>query len=445
MGWASEEFDTIDLGDARLNKRAVKLAEAFAQSPTASIPGACHDRAELRAAYRFFDHEDVGFWDVLEPHMRCTERRMAAHPVALCLQDTSSLDFNGRDIEGLGPLNYEPQRGLHVHPTYAVTPGREPLGILDCWHWARKFRDDGGERPADVVESQRWVDGYERIAELAATMPDTRLVHVGDRESDMSALMKRAAALGHPADWLVRAKTDRVLGGEQADGAKLFATVTATTSVGEVRFVYRPRRGKKAREVVQKIHVKRVALGKRDKLDATCVIARELDPPAGEEPIEWRLLTNREITTVEEAAELIDWYRARWEVEMFFDVLKNGCQVEELQLHTLERLEVALALFMIVAWRINRLMRLGRECPEMEAGVIFEPEEIIAAYAINKQKVPDAPASLGQVMRLVAMAGGFIGRKSDGDPGVRTIWRGMEKVMSFADGIRWSRAHAESG
>ena len=191
--------------------------------------------------------------------------------------------------------------------------------------------------------------------------------------------------------------------------------------------------------------VKRVALGKRDKLDATCVIARELDPPAGEEPIEWRLLTNREITTVEEAAELIDWYRARWEVEMFFDVLKNGCQVEELQLHTLERLEVALALFMIVAWRINRLMRLGRECPEMEAGVIFEPEEIIAAYAINKQKVPDAPASLGQVMRLVAMAGGFIGRKSDGDPGVRTIWRGMEKVMSFADGIRWSRAHAESG
>ena len=445
MGWASDELDTIDLGDARLNKRAASLAEALAQSPTASIPGACHDWAEVRAAYRFFDHEDVDFWGVLDPHIRSTERRMSEHPVVLCLQDTTSLDFNGQDIAGLGPLNYEAQRGLNVHPTYAVTPGREPLGVLDCWNWARKFKDDGGKRPADIVESQRWVDGYERIAEVAATMPGTRLVHVGDRESDMSALMKRAAALDHPADWLVRAKTDRVLGGEQTDGAKLFATVLGTAPVGEVRFVHRPGRGKKTRDVVQQVHLKRVRLGKRDKLGATCVIAREVHPPEGEEPIEWRLLTNREITTVEEAAELIDWYRARWEVEMFFDILKNGCQVESLQLRTVERLEVALALFMIVAWRINRLMRLGRQCPEMDAAVVFETEEIIAAYAINKRSVPEGPASLGEVMRLVAMAGGFLGRKSDGDPGSRTIWRGIEKVMSFADGVRWSRAQEAPG
>ena len=316
MGWASDELDTIDLGDARLNRRAASLAEALAESPTASVPGACHDWAEVRAAYRFFDHEDVDFWSVLDPHIRSTERRMSEHPVALCLQDTTSLDFNGRDIAGLGPLNYEAQRGLNVHPTYAVTPVREPLGVLDCWNWARKFKDDGGKRPPDVIESQRWVDGYERIAEVAATMPGTRLVHVGDRESDMSALMKRAAELGHPADWLVRAKSDRVLGSEGTDGAKLFATVGATAPVGEARFVRRPGRGKKARELVQQVHVERVSLGKRDKLGATCVIAREIDPPAGEEPIQWRLLTNREITTLDEAAELIDWYRARWEEDI---------------------------------------------------------------------------------------------------------------------------------
>lgn len=106
MGWASEELTTINLGDARLNRRAATLAEAFAESPTASIPGACRgNTAEVRAAYRFFDHPEVSFWDVLEPHVRATGQRMGKHPVVLCLQDTTSLDFNGQDIEGLGPLN----------------------------------------------------------------------------------------------------------------------------------------------------------------------------------------------------------------------------------------------------------------------------------------------------------------------------------------------------
>lgn len=441
MGWASEELDTIDLGDARLNRRAVTLAEAFADSPTASIPRTCRDWAELKAAYRFFDHEKVGFWDVLEPHIRATEQRMGEHRVALCLQDTTSLDFNGQDIEGLGPLNYEPQRGLHVHPTYVVTPGREPLGLIDSWNWARKFKDNGGERPADILESRRWIEGYERIAETAASVPDTRCVCVGDRESDLAPMMRRAAELGHPADWLVRAKHDRVL----EDGGRLFARVAAEEPIGQVRFHYRPRRGVKAREVVQQIHLKSVRVGKRDPIDVTCVIAREIAAPAGVKALQWRLLTNRTVSDAAEASELIDWYRARWEIELFFDVLKNGCQVESLQLRTVGRLEVALALFLIVAWRINRMMRLGRGCPEMLASVLFEPEEITAAYAINKKPVPTEPPRLAEVVRLIGMVGGFIGRKSDGDPGARTIWRGIERVMSFADGLRYARAHPDTG
>lgn len=394
MGWASEELDTIDLGDARLNRRAATLAETFADSPTASIPGACHDHAEVRAAYRFFDHESVGFWDVLAPHIRSTERRMGEHPIVLCLQDTTTLDFNGQDIEGLGPLNYEPQRGLLVHPTYVVTPGREPLGLLDSWNWARKFRDADGKRPPDILESRRWVDGYERIAESAARMPETRCVCVGDRESDLMPLMRSAAAQRYPADWLVRAKHDRVLGDEQ--GGRLFARVEASEPIGRVAFRYRPRRGTKARDVVQELRVERVTLGRGEKLEVTCLIAREIAPPEGVAPLQWRLLSNRPVGSAEEAAELIEWYRARWEIEQFFDVLKNGCKIEELQLRALERLEVALALFMICAWRIDRLMRLGRHCPEREAAVVFEPDEIRAAYAANKRPVPEGePARLG--------------------------------------------------
>ena len=128
-------------------------------------------------------------------------------------------------------------------------------------------------------------------------------MHVGDRESDMLALMRRAAELGHPADYLVRAAHDRVL----EDGAGLFATVAASEPIGQVRFHYRPRRGVKARTVVQQLHVQRVRIGQRDPREVTCLIAREVDAPAGVRALQWRLLTNRSVVDVEEAAQLIDW------------------------------------------------------------------------------------------------------------------------------------------
>jgi hypothetical protein len=115
--------------------------------------------------------------------------------------------------------------------------------------------------------------------------------------------------------------------------------------------------------------------GKRGRVAATCIVAREVDAPAGVKPLEWRLLTHREASTFEAAAELIDGYRARWEIELFFNILKNGCRVEALPLSTMERLERALALFMVVAWRIARLMRLGRTCPDLGAELLFDRDE----------------------------------------------------------------------
>lgn len=147
-------------------------------------------------------------------------------------------------------------------------------------------------------------------------------------------------------------------------------------------------------------------------------MAREVEAPVGVEAIEWRLLTNRETTTFEAVVEMIDWYRARWKIELFFHVLKNGCHVEALQLATMERVERALALFMVVAWRIAHLMRLGRTCPDLPAELLFERDEWQAAYILNKRKPPQAPPPLNEVVRLVAMLGGFLARKGDGEPGV---------------------------
>ena len=172
MSWAEAEFHDIDLGDKRRDRRAIRLVERLAERPTASIPGACNGWAETQAAYRFLGGEAYDGLDILEPHRQCTRARMAGHAVVLCLQDTTELDFNGQAIEGLGPLSDEAQRGMYLHPTDAVSVEREPLGVLDAWMWARAPKGADGRRP-EGDEGQRWREGYERVGELAAQMPET--------------------------------------------------------------------------------------------------------------------------------------------------------------------------------------------------------------------------------------------------------------------------------
>ncbi|MFC7632837.1 IS4 family transposase [Paraburkholderia humisilvae] len=430
------EFKGIDLGDKRLNRRAVLLAEQLSGSPSASIPEACGGWAGTAAAYRFLAQDKLEWSDIMEPHWRCSAERMRACEVVLCIQDTTELNFNGQDIAGLGPLSYEAQRGMYTHATYAVTPQREPLGVLDAWMWARELKDAGGVR-GGIKESTRWIEGYERVAELAVTMPDTRLVYVADRESDILELMLKAHESGCPADWLLRSQHNRVL----PEGGKLWDEVLSGEPLGEIRFTLAARQGQKAREVQQQLWARCVDVPHTadSVIPVTCIVAREVGAPADVKPLEWRLMTNRETGDLEAAAQLIDWYRARWEVEMFFHVLKNGCRVEVLQLASIDRVQRALALFMVVAWRIARLMRLGRTCPELDAQLLFEPDEWRAAFILNRKTPPDTPPCLNEVVRLVAMPGGFLARKGDGEPGVKTIWQGLQRVMDFAAGLRFAR------
>ncbi|WP_305907120.1 IS4 family transposase [Methylomarinum sp. Ch1-1] len=434
MGWAKEELSRIDLGDQRLNARSIKLLQQFAAKPATSIPGACGGWAETIAAYRFFAQEEIDWRDILQPHIDCSFTRMRAQPVVLCLQDTTELDFNGRQTQGLGPLSYEAQRGMYVHPTYAVTPERLPLGVLDAWMWAREAKDEQGERPG-ILESLRWIEGYERIAERATELPETRLVYVADREADILALMQRADALGNPADWLIRAKHNRKLTGETD---KLWDKVAKTDTLGELSFYLPPRAGRQGRKIVQQMRTLRISFPAENggTFEATAILAKEIDPPAGEKPLEWRLLTNRAANTLSEAAEYVDWYRCRWEIEMFFNILKNGCQVEALQLSAISRIELALALFMIIAWRIGYLMRLGRECPELDCEVVFDREEWQAAWLVARKPLPPDPPKLNEAIRLIASFGGFLGRKGDGEPGAKSLWQGLQRVMDFAMGIR---------
>ena len=444
MSWAAEEFATVDLGDKRLNKRLVKVVQQWADKPSQSIPAAAGGWGDTAAVYRMLDNERCDWREILGAHGQCTMQRMAGLPVVLCLTDTTELDFNGRATTGLGPLSFEAQRGMYLHPTYAVSTDREPLGVLDAWMWARKPKDANGQR-GDVNESLRWIESYERLAERAAELPHTRLVQVGDRESDILALMQRAQTLGWPVDVLVRSQHNRVL----ADDKHMWDEVDAQEVLGEIEFTLGARDGRKPRVVRQQLRAKRMQLGHGKQAEGaiqmTCLVASEIDAPPGVKPVCWRLLTNRVAGTLAEVTELIDWYRARWEIEMFFNVLKNGCLVESLQLASLEKIERALTLFMVVSWRIARLMRLGRTCPDLPASLMFNADEIHAAHVLTNKPMPKQTPSLNEMVRRVAMLGGFLARKGDGEPGVKTIWIGLQRVTDFATGVRFMRASGDSG
>ncbi len=235
------------------------MAERLGAQPGASIPVACGGWAETQAAYRLLAHEAVMWEQVLAPHWDCSIERMRRQPVVLWVQDSTELDYTAQPgIAGLGPLSYLRQHGLSVHPTLAVAPDGVPLGVLDAWLWTRDratFGEDRRHWPIEAKESMRWLEGFARCAELAETLPDTRLVYVADRECDIPAFMVRAQR--EPGiDWLIRATHNRCL----AEGDKLWDRLAHASVLGEVRFTLPARPNRPSRPVGLTMRAERVTL-----------------------------------------------------------------------------------------------------------------------------------------------------------------------------------------
>lgn len=440
MSALAEEFGAINLGDARLNRRAQRLLQSLGDKPMPSIPAACGGWAETQAAYRLFDNPKVSAEAVLAPHSKRTVERMGAHPRVLCIQDTSEIDYTGKpSMQGLGPLNLELRQGLYLHPTLALTPDRLCLGLLEAYTWTREpgslGQDKDPNRPLEEKESVRWVDGYRRVNELAETLGDTRLTYVADREADIFDLFVEAPCPETAADWLVRGQHDRVLG----DGKTMRQHLAAAPLLTETAFERPAGHGLKARVVHQRIKALRLTLPaprrpdrKLPDVEVTALLATEPHPPTGEEPVEWLLLTNLRVDTPEQALEKLSWYLCRWQIEVFFRILKSGCRIEKLQLEKIERLEPALAFYMIIAWRVLFLTMLGRECPEMPCDVVFDTAEWHAVYIVSERRAPpETPPTLDSMVRRIAGLGGFLNRKSDGFPGPQTLWIGLQRAADF--------------
>jgi hypothetical protein len=447
------EFAGIDLGDRRLNGRAVSLLERLSANPQASVNAACQGWSETQAAYRFFDNDRVEPSKLLEPHRRATEQRIAGQPVVLLIQDTTELDYSAHPAEGVGLLNKAERRGLYDHSHIAFTPERLCLGVLGVEFFSRTPETLGkaAERksgPIETKESFRWLQGYRLACELSRKVPDTQVISVADREADIYDVFLEAERHATPAEFIIRAKIDRSLperdldAGPHAyrkvrDAVEASAVIVSRTIELPQTPQRKPRQAKleiRANEVVVKPpHVR----GREPQVTLRVVLVQEVDGPRDGTAVDWLLATSLPIDSARDVLRVVDYYGGRWAIEVFFRVFKTGCRVEDVQLESVERLQNCLMLYKIIAWRVMYLTYLGRECPEAPCTTVFAEIEWRPAWKIVTREEPPAdPPSINQFLKVLAQLGGYNARKKDRPPGPQHIWVGVRRMTDFA--IAWT-------
>jgi hypothetical protein len=463
--WIMDEIKTARLGDKRLNARFGQVLSQLAARPTASIPAACGGRAEMVAAYRFCENESTSFESVLQPHIDATRQRVAAQSVVLLAQDTSEIDVTRPEqvVAGTGPLDGDSRRGALLHLVHAFTPDGTPLGTLLGTAWMREekvicrslSKAERAAIPIEEKESHRWVETLRTVREETQHCPTTQLICVADSESDIYEVLVEGTREPRSADWIVRACQNRALlcnNGENSGEmcireyvlqhpvllAKTIHVRGRKSKVAcETRGRRQPRESREAEVVVRAACATLRPPWRADRklppVTVNVVLVSEVNPPPGDEPVEWLLLTSLPIDNVEQVQQVIQYYCVRWMIEIFFRVLKSGCRVEERLFEYMDRLLTCLAVYVIVAWRTLYVCRLGRSCPEIDCEAVFEPAEWKSVWkVVHRQDPPAQPPALGVFIRLVAQLGGYVNRKRAAPPGPQTLWIGLQRVHDFA-------------
>jgi transposase-like protein/transposase Tn5 family protein len=444
--WAEQELASVRLGDRRLDRRLSHLVRDLAARPEASVPQATGTWAGAKAAYRFWDNPRVDPSRIRAGHRDRLVQRLPSDDVVLALQDTTSFDFTTHPrTRGLGYLNHPKRFGFLAHTVFCVSGQGVPLGVLHQQVWRRDPKHLGKRRQrrhkaTAAKESRRWLRGLAATQRLLPAT--TRVVLVADREADFYDLL--AAPRRPGVELLIRAKQRRRV---RHEARLLLPAVQAAAPLGTHTVEVQGRGGRPARQATLTLRVAQVALEppsthpRRRQLAAmpvTVVLAAEEAPPSGEKPLRWLLLTTRPVRSLEEAITVVTWYSRRWLIERYHFVLKSGCRLEALQLEEAARLQRALATYSIVAWRLLWLTYEARRRPDAPCTEVLTEEEwqVLHRQRQPRQALPERPPRLGEAVRWIAQLGGFLARTHDGEPGVKTLWRGLRRLQDLVTGSR---------
>jgi hypothetical protein len=453
MSWVENEMEWIDLGDRRLNQRSFNILEGLGLAPGRTIPQAFQVWSEIKATYNFFNNDSVSEKKILASHLAKTIERINEYPVVLLASDTTDINYTTKSIMKNKERLDNKQNGIWLHATIAITPERLNLGLIQANFWHREnevakkdsaFRTARDKAPIEEKESYRWIESYQKACEIAKEVPRTQIINISDRECDIIEFFELAESKKNEefkANFIIRSQYDRLIETNDIETDevinKLWKKLKKADSLGELEFTISTRGDRKARKVKQKLKAISVTLtpsNKKKSIVVNAVMAIEEQPPEGEDPVMWIFITDLPIKTFEDVCKIIEYYLCRWQIELFFKVLKSGCKVEERQLQTTERIKNIIAIFFVISWRVMFTMMLGRICGEMSCTDLFDEAEWKSVYKIlNKKKaLPRKPPALGEFIVMIAKLGGYVEHKDGEPPGIKTMWKGMARMVDFS-------------
>ncbi|PCJ98980.1 MAG: hypothetical protein COA42_24355 [Alteromonadaceae bacterium] len=384
-------------------------------------------------------------------HRAATIDRIKKEPVVLIPQDTTFFNFaTESEKKNMGTLRTKDSNQQLLHTSIAITPSKINLGIVDANMWQRpeeekskKAKDKARrEKPIEEKESMRWITHYDTACNIQERFPNTTVISVADREGDIHEWFQHAENTPENmrAGYIIRAKTNRKLDIDVGETKPLWDYMNGLKTLGQYELNIPKRNGEEGRDAVIDVcssEVRLLGRGKtRKPISLYVVYAKERHPPDGKKGVEWMLLTDLAVEGFDQARIIIEWYRCRWEIETYFRVLKGGCSVEKSRLRTAERLLNYIAVNMIIAWRLQSVTMIARREPDLPCTEVFSEKEWRTIWIMKKKEAPpnDTP-TLREVTRMLAQIGGFLARKGDGDPGVKTIWQGYDKLLHYIDAI----------
>ena len=447
--WCSKELTSVELGDKRLNRRLLKVASDLLNNADEPIQSACGTWAKAKAAYRLFNNDKVQESALFKGHQLETIKRLeeSKAPIIFAIQDTTTVNYTHHPKKkGINKINKnpgfdKPSTGFFLHNTLLMTEDGLPLGLLD----QKIFQHQSGEktthkrRPITKKESFRWIESLRVMKSLSE---EKLIFNIGDREADIYELFVEAAEI--EAKILIRAAKDRILDGEEHQ--TLWTFMKKVPIAGKQTIHIPARHNQKERFVNLEIRYSEMTLKPPQRsseakekilhpMKMQAIWLYESDPSPDVEPLEWMLLTNLPVDTLEDAVRMGKWYRLRWQIECYHRILKSGCKIEECRLETYERLQKYIRLKSIIAFRLFWLTLVNRTDPNASSDLILKEHEWKALCChIDKTRYPrEKPPTIRESVRMIAKLGGFLGRKGDGEPGMTYIWRGWEKLALIVE------------
>lgn len=457
------ELSKANLGDVRLNSRLLKVAQALAMSPEESINASIGSFHDCKGAYRLFANSKVSPEKILSPHISQTVGRASeVDGDLLVVHDTTDLLYpKFKSTQGLSAKTTREGMskglmGMMLHNSLLITPSGTPLGLTRQKYFTyedyleergqetRNLQGSHKEYPIEKKASLRWLESIVET-ENACKELKNRLIHVADREGDIYELLQQSDSLS--IKYVIRSMSDRRVKagkGTIRDTTTINRLLAKAPELGQVAIEIKDGSGKTVhhtlcvKSILATLHPpqRKVCSEKFGKLQPVTVSVVELCS-VFDENFHWRLLTNLDCHDLDSAIYVMNIYKRRWLIETYHRVLKSGYKVESARLNCRSRLENFCALGSVLAWRMMWLYLSSREWPSLPcSNFLSEQEMLVLSISKHSPNKDISSMTITEAVWTLAKLGGFLGRKSDGEPGMTSIWKGWRALyerLSFLE------------